>query len=145
MTRAMLTSRRGADRRCWNIRIAFETYWPTAGIGACALAVDGNTPPCSCAKRASPVEGWTAVLEHFDQAWDYKRKSWLAAAVEKEADAPSDPARAARLAAWRWCMIALTRPMDTLVISLSDPSSSASEIIKKAAKEHSDFAETRDS
>ena len=90
------------------------------------------------------LEGWTTVLEHFDQAWEYKRKSWLAQATEKEADAPSDPARAARLAAWRWCMIALTRPMDTLVISLSDPSSPASEIIKRAAKEHSDFAETRD-
>ena len=83
------------------------------------------------------------MLEHFDEAWDYKRKSWLAQAIEKDADAPSDSARAARLAAWRWCMIALTRPMDTLVISLADPSSPASEIIKKAANVHSDFAEMR--
>lgn len=89
------------------------------------------------------LEGWTTVLEHLDDAWEYKERDWLAEREEADTNAPSDPARAARMAAWRWCMIALTRPMDTLVITLSKEASPASEIILQAARENPDFVDIR--
>jgi hypothetical protein len=85
------------------------------------------------------LEGWTTVLEHLDEAWDYKRGDWRAQHVD---DAfAGDPDRAAQLAAWRWCMIPLTRPMDTLVITLSNAESSAATLVLKAADENPDFVE----
>lgn len=85
------------------------------------------------------LEGWTTVLEHFDDAWDYKRRDWIV--NRAPADVPVDPERAAALAAWRWCMIALTRPMDTLLITLHDPGSIASKLILKTAAQFPDFAQ----
>ncbi len=87
------------------------------------------------------LEGWTTVLEHFDDAWEYRRRDWHAHHGGNGNETAADPDRSAQLAAWRWCMIALTRPMDTLVISLRDVAASAAEMILKAARENSDFAE----
>lgn len=90
---------------------------------------------------ARGLEGWTTVLEHFDDAWDYKRRDWQAQHARGDNHVAGDPQRAASLAAWRWCMIALTRPMDTLVMTLRDKSSTTSELVLKAARENPDFAE----
>jgi hypothetical protein len=85
------------------------------------------------------LEGWTTVLEHLDDAWSYKRRDWRSHHVDDTF--AGDPERAAELAAWRWCMIALTRPMDTLVITLSNADSPAATLVLKAASENPDFVE----
>ena len=86
------------------------------------------------------LEGWVTVLEQFDEAFAYKAGYWLKE-FNSDADAHSDPVRAARLAAWRWCMIPLTRPMDTLVITWTDETSPLVSVIMEAARKHSDFVE----
>ena len=45
--------------------------------------------------------------------------------------------------AWRWAMIALTRPIDTLVVTFADPSSYVATALAKAAAHHADFVEWR--
>ena len=87
------------------------------------------------------LEGWTTVLEHFDDAWEYKRRDWLARRTESSSRLVPNAERSARLAAWHWCMIALTRPIDTLVITLRSDTSLASQVMRTAAKENPDFAE----
>jgi hypothetical protein len=86
------------------------------------------------------LEGWITVLEGFDSAWDYKYRQRLGQ-LASEIDGVSDPKQLATQAAWRWCMIPLTRPIDTLVIALTDPESTLGQVILQAAKHHDDFVE----
>ena len=79
------------------------------------------------------LEGWVTVLEQFEEAFSYKTGYWLKE-FNSDTDPHSDPVRAARLAAWRWCMIPLTRPMDTLVITWTDESSPLVSVIMEAAR-----------
>jgi hypothetical protein len=88
------------------------------------------------------LEGWTTVLEAFDDAWQYKFRQRLGQ-LSAEQGAISDPDVAAAQAAWRWCMIPLTRPIDTLVIGLRDEASPLGRVVLAAAKEHGDFVEVR--
>jgi hypothetical protein len=88
------------------------------------------------------LEGWTTVLEAFDDAWQYKFRQRLGQ-LSAEQGAISDPDVAAAQAAWRWCMIPLTRPIDTLVIGLRDEASPLGRVVLAAAREHGDFVEVR--
>lgn len=89
------------------------------------------------------LEGWTTVLEGFDEFWDYKHQQALARHGGRDVAGHVSPDEAARFEAWRWAMIALTRPVDTLVISFTDPASPLSIALGKAAARHADFVETR--
>ncbi len=89
------------------------------------------------------LEGWTTVLEGFDEFWDYKHQQALARHGGRDVPGHVSPDEAARFEAWRWAMIALTRPVDTLVISFTDPASPLSIALGKAAARHADFVETR--
>lgn len=86
------------------------------------------------------LEGWATVLDHFDEAWAYKANYWLSH-FNSDPEGPPDPQRAASTAASRWCMIPLTRPMDTLVVTWSDDNSPVVKILLEAARRHSDFVE----
>lgn len=88
------------------------------------------------------LEGWTTVLEAFDEAWEYKFRQRLGQLTSDQGGV-SDPKLAAAQAAWRWCMIPLTRPIDTLVIGLRDETSPLSQVILGASRLHGDFAEIR--
>ena len=85
------------------------------------------------------LEGWTTVLDGFDEAWNYKFNYWLSHFGEDETS--GDPRRAAQMAAARWCMIPLTRPMDTLVITWNDDASEVAKTMIEAAKRHPDFVD----
>lgn len=87
------------------------------------------------------LEGWATVLEHFDDAWEYRRRDWHAHQATKGNESAADPDHSAQLAAWRWCMIGLTRPMDTLVLTLRNPGSMPSQVIMRAATDNPDFVE----
>jgi hypothetical protein len=88
------------------------------------------------------LEGWTTVLEAFDAAWDYKYRQRLGQ-LSSEAEQLADSTRAAAQAAWRWCMIPLTRPIDTLVIVLSDETSPLAQVVLQASEQHEDFVDIR--
>lgn len=87
------------------------------------------------------LEGWTTILEGFDEAWSWKNKQERARYRALGDRGPTDPARAARLAAWRWSMIPLTRPIDTLVLALDDLTNPVTELVLHAAKVNPDFVE----
>jgi len=78
------------------------------------------------------LEGWTAVLDGLDEFWDRKREESLSYAVH-----PGE----AEAIAWRWCMIPLTRPIDTLVIALRSKDSPLSKVIEKVAASLPDIVE----
>lgn len=81
------------------------------------------------------LEGWTVLLEGLDLFWSQARH---------EAAMRSDPVAAgaeAAAAAWRQCLIPLSRGIDTLVIHLAEPQSEAARTILGAARLHPDFVE----
>ena len=59
----------------------------------------------------------------------------------KSVEAPlnCDPAELAKSSAWRWAMIALTRPIDTLVIACSDPRSTVGKVLWELAASRPDL------
>lgn len=89
------------------------------------------------------LEGWTTVLEGFDESWEHRRAQALARHAGGDVPGHGSPAEAASFEAWRWAMIALTRPIDTLVVSISDPGSPLGLALERAAARHSDFVEWR--
>ncbi|MGO4624959.1 DNA/RNA helicase [Ensifer sp. 2YAB10] len=58
------------------------------------------------------LEGWATVLEGLDEFWELKR-SQAPRDFQDGLGTGSSP----EAIAWRWCMIPLTRPIDTLVIT----------------------------
>ena len=86
------------------------------------------------------LEGWVTVLDGLDELWDMKRDEWLR---EPGAFAASGqtPEEMASQHAWRWVMIALTRPIDTLVITLRDPESGLSKIVRSVWRRNPDFVQ----
>lgn len=88
------------------------------------------------------LEGWTTVLEAFDRAWEYKFRQRLGQ-LASGSEGLADPKQAASQAAWRWCMIPFTRPIDTLVIALLEDTGQVADVVKQAAELHDDFVELR--
>lgn len=86
------------------------------------------------------LEGWTTVLDEMDEAWLYKRTQAL---HQQDPSSPVEKGRAAAAMAWRWCMIGLTRPIDTLVITIRDQDSEVGQLLTVAAGRHPDFVENR--
>jgi hypothetical protein len=88
------------------------------------------------------LEGWVVVLSGFDEYLAFKEQ-------ERRALGLSDADRADFLEidtvstryAWRHGLIAFTRPIDTLVIELSDPTCAYSQVILGLAKQHEDIFE----
>lgn len=88
------------------------------------------------------LEGWTVVLDGFDEFLEGIRAAKIAAGLDRhEEKGLVDLERAAEAEAWRWGLIALTRPIDTLIIQLSNPNGLFSKKIINTAKNFPDFAE----
>jgi len=85
------------------------------------------------------LEGWTVVLEGFDEFWWLKRDAALRAARDDASFRGRTPESRAALAAWRWSMIPFTRPLDTLVIALRDWEGEPATLLRRIAGEHNDF------
>lgn len=85
------------------------------------------------------LEGWVVVAEGLDDFWEYKKGLY-------EPD-PSDPDlfksddELASEWAWRWCMILMTRPIDTLVITLTDTESTPAQVLREISKDLPDIVE----
>jgi hypothetical protein len=89
------------------------------------------------------LEGWATVLEGFDAFWAYKHQAASSSLGMGTGGDFLSPEKVASLAAWRWAMIALTRPIDTLVVSFEDTGSSVAKVFHAAARRHVDFVELR--
>jgi hypothetical protein len=88
------------------------------------------------------LEGWSVFAERLDAFWVSSRSSYLAENPLADTSL-RDPADAAEEAAWRWCMTVLTRPIDTLVISLGSRDSPCARIFGDIARERPDLIEVR--
>lgn len=81
------------------------------------------------------LEGWAVVLDRLDEVWSYYRDQRLSEGLsETEVESFLDLEDVARAYAWQRILIALCRPIDTLVITLTDIDSECSKVIRKIAK-----------
>jgi len=88
------------------------------------------------------LEGWTVVAEGLDAFWDYRHSEYMRTGpLYGQSTAYKQKPEVAKEDAWRWCMIPLTRPIDTLVVSLSDLSSAQSLAIREVAGRLPDIVE----
>ncbi|MDW3116931.1 MAG: AAA family ATPase [Roseovarius pacificus] len=91
------------------------------------------------------LEGWTVVLDGFDRFLEATFEAKLAAGLSSdEEEGFVDPEKAAAGEAWRWGLIALTRPIDTLVVQLADPSGRFGSQVLGVARNFPDFVEILD-
>lgn len=86
------------------------------------------------------LEGWTVINYAFDDFYDYKYQQWIAAPKDHGGLFDTKEALAAAFAA-QWVMIPLTRAMDTLVINLSNRSSTLKDVLKTVYEKRRDFIE----
>lgn len=86
------------------------------------------------------LEGWTVVLDRFDRFLEHIA-SWKRSSDAGGTEGFVDLETASDREAWRWGMIALTRPIDTLVIQLQDAESKYARQVLDIASTMEDFAE----
>jgi hypothetical protein len=88
------------------------------------------------------LEGWSVVLDGFDDFLEHTAdRKRIEGLTKDEIEGFVDLETAAIREAWRWGMIALTRPIDTLVIQLSNPTSKYGRQILDVAQSFGDFVE----
>lgn len=85
------------------------------------------------------LEGWCTICLEFDELIDYKMNTYHDN-EEQSLLLESMEDRMKRYV-YLWSLIPLTRPMDTLVITLNDPDSEVGKILKTIADSHKDFVE----
>ncbi|WP_026989280.1 DNA/RNA helicase [Fodinicurvata sediminis] len=86
------------------------------------------------------LEGWAVVLDGLDEFWELKKSGGKKLATQQEL-VSSDLDSYAEILAWRACMIPLTRPIDTLVITLRESSSTLAKSLLSLSATHSDMVE----
>ena len=88
------------------------------------------------------LEGWTVVLDGADSYWEECYKARLAEGHDETQEGSYDDIDSiAKRNAWQRIMIALTRPIDTLVITLDNPNSEFSKTLSEIALANPDFIE----
>tara|TARA_B000000557_G_C20612322_1_gene374412 strand:+ start:21 stop:674 length:654 start_codon:yes stop_codon:yes gene_type:complete len=86
------------------------------------------------------LEGWTVINYAFDEFYEYKYKQRMDAPDELGETFDTKEALAAAFAA-QWAMIPMTRAMDTLVINISNRSSSLKDVLKAVYEKRRDYIE----
>lgn len=88
------------------------------------------------------LEGWVTILDGLDEFWERKFDERLRATDGADAGFQGLSAEhQARQVAWRWVMMTLTRPIDTLVITVRNPDTELARVLLSAARELKDFVE----
>ena len=121
--------------------------WKTAGIqlfdgtkesARRQYATDVNECRLYLYESCRGLEGWVTVCLNFDLLIENKFKEvkdqYFPQGLELESQE-----EAKRNFVYLWSMMPLTRPIDTLVITLHNPESEISEVIKKVADRYPDF------
>lgn len=83
------------------------------------------------------LEGWCVVCDGLDLLYDHLINNWKPTGNELGFDQEKKKERYAML----WTMMPLTRPIDTLVITLKDPNSKIGKMLKELAETHKDYVE----
>lgn len=88
------------------------------------------------------LEGWTVLLDGFDTflEWTETRKRAIGLKPQ-EIEGFAELETSSTREAWRWGMIALTRPIDTLVVQLDDPTGPYGRQILEIAERFEDFTQ----
>lgn len=81
------------------------------------------------------LEGWCVVCTNFDKLIEYKMRAYNAKADSLGLDSKIIMKRQVLL----WTLMPLTRPIDTLVITLKDPSSEIGKLLKSISDLCNDF------
>lgn len=83
------------------------------------------------------LEGWAVVCYDFDELIAYKMKTYIG-----EQDILGfDPDLAKKKFVYTWSLMPLTRPVDTLVITLKEPNSEVGKILKELSIQFEDIIE----
>ena len=85
------------------------------------------------------LEGWTVVNLDFDKFIEYKMQTFEEEETNELALESLEEKR--RRFVYLWALIPLTRAIDTLVITLSNPNSYISKVLKEVYEENPDFVE----
>lgn len=83
------------------------------------------------------LEGWCVVCADFDELIQYKLETYKPTGEELGLD----PQIAKMRSVFLWALMPLTRPIDTLVITLTDPESEVGKMLKTLADTYPDFVE----
>ena len=98
---------------------------------------DSNTYRVVQYSSCRGLEGWVVVAEHLDSFWNFQHNLAKNNYIENQDFKTKEDFAAEQ--AWKWCLIPLTRPIDTLVITIEDENSPFSLAIKNAANECEDI------
>lgn len=83
------------------------------------------------------LEGWCVVCADFDELISYKMNTYEAA----DGDLGFDPEVTKKRSVLLWSLMPLTRPIDTLVITIANTDSEVSKMLKVLAEAYPDFIE----
>lgn len=83
------------------------------------------------------LEGWCVVCADFDELIQYKMSTYK----HNEDELGFDKEKTKKRNVYLWSLMPLTRPVDTLIITLKDPSSEVGVMLKQLAEAYSDFIE----
>jgi hypothetical protein len=86
------------------------------------------------------LEGWIVILEHLDEFWklryEYRKNQGLSKDEESNF---LDINEISENYAWSQTIMAMSRPIDTLIITLKDKSSNFSKIVQEIANRKKDY------
>jgi hypothetical protein len=86
------------------------------------------------------LEGWTVINYLFDEFWEHKISLSLNAGLNENDLFLTDRELAVRSAS-QWCMIPVTRAMDTLVLNLSNKKSAIKDALSRIHHRRSDYVD----
>ena len=84
------------------------------------------------------LEGWTVVCMDFDVFLEEKSAEYQDEAVDTLM--LENPRERKKKHLYNWAMISLTRAIDTILITIKDPTSETARLLKEFSEEHPDFA-----
>lgn len=85
------------------------------------------------------LEGWVVVCLQFDKLIKYKKEHFSEFETEASSLALESKEEKLKKYLWMWTMMAFTRAIDTLVITIKEPSSEIGKILKRVAEKHPDI------
>lgn len=102
-----------------------------------SYSIDANEVRLLQYDSARGLEAWTVICMNFDVFLDEKQAEYQDGAVNSLM--LESPEERVKKYLYNWAMIPLTRAIDTLVITLEDPTSKTAKMLKGIAEKHPDF------
>jgi len=87
------------------------------------------------------LEGWVTVLDGLDEFWESKKVEAQDHLAKSGSENETDALGHAETVAWRWCMIPLTRSIDTLVITFRNEDSRLAKLLVQVAAAYPDIVD----